>query len=416
MSRIQPFRALTYNNAGAWDTLCCPPYDVVSEQEQRVLEGRNPHNAILLERPLGDDPYKTAKKRLDSWLGSGILQRDEKPAYYMMEMDFTVNEKNYTLRGFTARLKLSPFSEGKVLPHEETLSKAKADRLALMEATGCTFSAIYCLYNDDGAAGEVLTAVSSMPPDIDFSMPDGVTHRLWRITDERLQAKLTAALEDKQAFIADGHHRYETALKYSKENTGGSSGFVPMMLVSMDNPALLVLPTHRVVRDLPDFDLADLIEKCREFFYVKAITDHAHALETLREAYDKNLHAFALYADGTYTLLILKEKAMLEKLLPEVHETLRSLDVTVLHSLILERILGIDKANMAAQINLTYVKATGDALTAVDTGSANCAFLMNATRVGEISDVALSGFKMPQKSTYFYPKLTTGLVINRIVK
>jgi uncharacterized protein (DUF1015 family) len=191
----------------------------------------------------------------------------------------------------------------------------------------------------------------------------------------------------------------------------------------MDNPNLVVYPTHRLVRDLPDFDAAAVVEKCREYFYVKEDLSRDDALEKLSEAYEKNLHAFALYAGGNkYAVMILKDKSTMEAILPDaatatgVQESLRKLDVSVLHSLILERLLGIDKANMAAQTNLTYVKAADDAINAVDSGTANCCFLMNATRVSEISEVALSGGKMPQKSTYFYPKLTTGLVINRIFK
>jgi uncharacterized protein (DUF1015 family) len=382
MPKIQPFKALTYSGgAGTWDTLCCPPYDVVSEDEQRVLENRNPYNAILLERPLGSDPYQTAKKRLDDWLTRGILCRDKQPAYYMIEMDFSVNKKIYTLRGFTAQLELSPFSENKVLPHEETLSGAKADRLELMKATGCNFSAIYCLYNDCGAAGEVLSAVSSISPDIDFTMPDGVTHRLWRITDENLQAKLTAALEDRQVFIADGHHRYETALKY-RESAGGD--FIMATLVDMSDPGLVVLPTHRVVYgcapDAPERFIAAMNGK------ETPLTEPQNG--SIIMYHKGKSYLFAYDSDG--------------------------LDVETLHNQILEPYFGIDKKAMSAQKNLTYTRDINEAVRMVDSGEGQCAFILAATKISQIRDISLAGCKMPQKSTYFYPKLITGLGFNEV--
>jgi uncharacterized protein (DUF1015 family) len=376
----------------------------VSEQEQRVLESRNSYNAILLERPLGEDPYKTAKERLDTWLDRGILRRDEKPAYYVMEMDFAVNEKSYTMRGFTARLKLSPFSEGNVLPHEETLSKAKADRLSLMEATGCNFSAIYCLYNDDGAAGEVLTVASSMPPDIKFTMPDGVAHRLWRITDEKLQEKLTVAFKDKKMFIADGHHRYETALKYRELNGGG---FIMATLVDMSDPGLVVLPTHRVVSGCAP----DAPKKL-----LTAMRDVCHIEETARpsEHPAPPNGSILMYCSGKAYMFTLKNPDVMGKILPDKSAVYRELDVAILHSLMLEPHFGIDKNAMSAQKNLTYVRDINEALRMVDSGEGQCAFILAATKISQVRDVSLAGERMPQKSTYFYPKLITGLGFNEI--
>ncbi|MCL2754204.1 MAG: DUF1015 domain-containing protein [Oscillospiraceae bacterium] len=434
MAVIKPFRGTRYTEkAGELAQLCCPPYDIISEEGRKELLSTNEHNIIRLELPRSykdgaenEDmaSYTEAGETLRNWVASGIMQDDADENIYVYEFSWEHEEQGSTsireVKGFVALVQLAEFSEGIVLPHEETLSKAKTDRFNLMTATKANFSQVYSLYSD--AKGElqgVLESATQAPPTSCFTDEGGVTHKLWAVSDAAVCEQIAELMADKQVFIADGHHRYETALKYSKENAdgaSGTSGYIPMMLVSMDNPALLVLPTHRLVRDLPDFSGAELVEKCREFFYVKESLSREDALEKLGEAYDKGLHAFALYMNRSYTLLILKEKAMLERLLPDMHESLRCLDVTVLHSLVLERILGIDKANMAAQVNLTYVKLAQEAIAAVDSGAANCAFLMNATRVGEIRDTALNGLKMPQKSTYFYPKLTTGLVINRIVK
>jgi len=412
MPKIQPFRALTYtHDAGAWDTLCCPPYDIVSEQEQSVLESRNPYNAILLERPLGEDPYKTAKERLDTWLDSGILHRDEQPAYYMIEMDFIVNEKNYILRGFTARLELSPFSEGKVLPHEETLSKAKADRLALMEATGCTFSAIYCLYNDDGAASEVMTTVSQLPPEIEFSMPDGITHRLWRITDAKLQEKLTVALENKQVFIADGHHRYETALKYRELNGGD---FIMATLVDMSDSGLVVLPTHRLISGCAPDAPERLLTAMRDVCHVEEISLHGGTGAEPPQCPPGHLASILMYYNGKTYMFAFENIDVMEKILPDKSDVYRGLDVAILHSLMLEPHFGIDKNAMSAQKNLTYIRDMDEAVRMVDCGEGQCAFILAATKISQIRDVSLAGEKMPQKSTYFYPKLITGLGFNEV--
>jgi uncharacterized protein (DUF1015 family) len=427
MARIKAFNGTRYSeSAGKLEELCCPPYDIISEEGRQALLAANPHNIIRLELPRSykdgtenedTQSYTEAGKVVKDWVASGILADDANENIYVYEFGWEHEGVRRAVKGFVALVELAEFAEGIVLPHEETLSKAKTDRFNLMTATGCNFSQVYSLYSDkSNALQDVLESATREPAASAFTDADGVTHKLWLISDAAAIAKIAELMADKQVFIADGHHRYETALKYSKENSGGSSGFVPMMLVSMDNPALLVLPTHRLVRDLSDFDCAAIAEKCREYFYLKEGLTRADALEKLNEAYDKSLHAFVLYAGGSYAVMILKDKATMEAILPDTHESLRKLDVSVLHSLVLERLFGIDKANMAAQTNLTYVKAADDAIAAVDSGAANCCFLLNPTRVSEISDVALSGGKMPQKSTYFYPKLTTGLVINRIFK
>jgi uncharacterized protein (DUF1015 family) len=428
MAIIKPFRGTRYSESvGGLSALCCPPYDIISEGERQELLATNPHNIIRLELPRSykdgtenedTDSYTEAGKILNDWIADGVLVDDRDENIYVYEFSWTHEGVHRAAKGFVALVELAEFSAGIVLPHEETLSKAKSDRFNLMTATGCNFSQVYSLYSDKkNELQDVLETTATVSPASSFTDSDGVTHKLWCVSDTDTVAKIAELMSDKQVFIADGHHRYETALKYSKENTGGTSAFVPMMLVSMDNPALLVLPTHRLVRDLPDFDAVAIVEKCREYFYIKEDLSREDALEKLGEAYDKGLHAFVLYSGGNkYALMILKDKSAMVTILPDTHESLRALDVSVLHSLVLERLFGIDKENMAAQTNLTYVKVADEAIAAVDAGSANCCFLMNSTRVSEISDVALSGGKMPQKSTYFYPKLTTGLVINRIFK
>ncbi len=422
MAEIRPFRALRFNTeqAGAISELVCPPYDIISEEQRLAYLERNPHNIIRLELPKGDDPYQEAGKTLQQWLEEGILRQDEQEGIYIYEEEFTVNGLHTKFKGCIVRVKLEEFSKGVVLPHEETLSKAKEDRFNLMKATDCNFSQIYSLYMDPTHAitGQ-LDQLSEGTPENELTDQEGVTHRLWIVNDAAAIARICEAFADKKLYIADGHHRYETALNYRNycheqhKGTGGED-YVMMMLVDMEHPGLVVLPTHRLVRDLPAFDAEKLLEDCKAYFTVTQEADIATAEAKLKTLYDAGQKAFAFYSGGQgYALLTLKDEHILSQLLPEKSAASQGLDVTVLHTLILEKIFGIDADNMAKQINLTYVKQLDDAIAAVQNGKAQCTFLLNPTKVTEIRDVAAAGEKMPQKSTYFYPKLITGLVMNR---
>ncbi len=422
MAEIRPFKALRFNTekAGEISELVCPPYDIISDEQRKQYIQKNPHNIIRLELPKGDDPYNQAGSVLDNWLNSGILKQDDKDSIYIYEEEFTVNNITRKFKGCIVRVKLEEFSKGIVLPHEETLSKAKEDRFNLMKATNCNFSQIYSLYMDpQHIITSKLDKLSDSAPENELTDSDNVTHRLWAVTDENEIKTICNEFKDKKLYIADGHHRYETALNYRnycRENgtAGASSDYVMMMLVDMEHPGLLVLPTHRLVRDLPSFDKERLLEGCGEYFDITEKADISTAEVELKKLYDEGKKAFAFYCgDGGYSIMVLKDLKVISKLLPEKSKALQELDVTVLHTLVLEKVFGIDAENMAKQINLTYVKQFDDAISAVDSGKAQCAFILNPTRVTEIRDVAAAGEKMPQKSTYFYPKLITGLVMNR---
>ncbi|MCL2071393.1 MAG: DUF1015 domain-containing protein [Oscillospiraceae bacterium] len=432
MALIKAFKGLRYSDtAGKLEELCCPPYDIISEKERQELLNRNPHNIIRLELPTsykdgeeakGTAAYEEAGRVVADWVNKGVLADDEEENIYVYEFSFKDNGgKTHAVKGFISLVKLEEFSKGIILPHEETLSKAKTDRFNLMTATGCNFSQIYSIFSDE--QNEVLAALeksTEKPPLSEFTDRDNVTHKLWSIGEQATIAKIAELMSDKQVFIADGHHRYETALNYYKsvqnKSDTGTAAFVPMMLVSMENPGLVVFPTHRLLRDLPSYNYESVIAKSGEYFDITENLTKEDSLALSLEAYKKEKSAFVLYAGNGYTLMVLKDKSVMKTLLPDEHESLQNLDVSVLHSLVLERLFGIDKANMAAQTNLTYIKATDDAIRAVDSKEANCCFLLNSTRISEIRDVSLAGGKMPQKSTYFYPKLTTGLVMNRIFK
>ena len=383
MAVIKPFRGMRFDTdkAGTLKTLCCPPYDIISEEQRKEFIKQNEYNVIRLELPKeGDDVYVRAGEILDMWRSKGVLIHEDKPAIYIYEMEFNAYSKRRSVKGIIARVKVEEFSKGIILPHEFTLSKAKADRFNLMKATNCNFSQIYALYMDsEHTTLKTIDDKSKTDAQYQFTDDDNITHRIWVCTDEDVINKLVNDFADRKLYIADGHHRYETALNYRnycRENgiskEGDAQDYQMIYLVDMEHPGLIVFPTHRMVRDLADFDKDNVLESCEEYFDI------------------------------------------MDSVLPDLSPASRQLDVSVLHSLVLEKTMGIDKENMANQINLTYTKFFEEAIMAVDKGEFQCSFILNPTRVTEIRDVAAAGEKMPQKSTYFYPKMITGMVMNDI--
>ena len=418
MADIKPIRALRYTEkAGPLDTCVCPPYDIVNNEEYNALCKQNPYNLIRLELPLGgEERYEEAGKLFCRWLEDGILARDEKEGIYLYTETFTLEGMTYSFRGLVCRVGLVPFSERVVLPHEETLSKAKTDRFNLLCATGCNFSSVYSLYRDkEGTVRTLLAGCEELPILGEFTDVEGVTHTLQKIEDPTLITRLAEAFTDKQLFIADGHHRYETGLNFKKhmEENGNPEDLeadsILMTLVDLEDDGLVVLPTHRLIRDLP-VEKEAFLQKASLYFTAREYPDVREAREVL-EAH-KDRHAFGFYTGGEgFTLLIGNEKA--DSLTVEGRSAAYAdLDVTVLHTLLLEGVLGIDRENMAKQINLHYTRDQEEAVLSVRRGESTAAFLLNATTVEEIRAVAEAGDKMPQKSTYFYPKLKTGLVMN----
>lgn len=425
MAEIKGYKGLRFNceKAGKIEELVCPPYDIISDQQREEYIKTNPHNIIRLELPKGDDKYNKAAEILKDWLEKGILIKEDKPAIYIYEEEFTAYGKRKAIKGIICRVKLEEFSKGIILPHEFTLSKAKEDRLSLMKATNCNFSQIYSLYMDGGknTLGKI-DSLSKSEPDIQLQDNDNVTHRMWIIKDEKAIADICSDFTDRKLYIADGHHRYETALNYRNylreqglAKEGDACDYQMMMLVDMEHPGLVVFPTHRLVRNLDSFNAERVIDGCKEYFDVTEHSDINTIESTLMELYNQGKKAYAFYCGGSsYKLLVLKDTNIIKKLLPNASTATQQLDVTILHTLILEKIFGIDAENMAKQINLTYTKIFDEAISSVQQGNSQCAFILNPTRVSEIREVASNGEKMPQKSTYFYPKMITGLVMNQL--
>jgi uncharacterized protein (DUF1015 family) len=426
MAEIAPFSGLRYRPDGAPDlaTVLAPPYDVIGESERRALEARSPHNVVRLELPRGEDDgrYPAAAGLLRAWVSEGILRPDDRDAFYVYEQQFSHAGKSYTRRGFFAAVRLEPFDRRVVLPHEHTLSGPKEDRRKLLRATRTQLSPIFGLYRDaDNAAGAVVDAAIAETPTVTATTSDGVRHRLWVLTDAGVIAKLGGLLASKQILIADGHHRYETMLNLRSElRPAGATGVAPsdyamMYLARAEDPGLLVLPTHRLVKGLVGFDLAGLCAAAKAAFDITGGDERtAEAIEArlAREGASGRV-AFAVRVPGesATTWFALKSIVDLSALGPP---SLRNLDVTVLHGVILSSLLGIDAAALASQTNLAYTHDTRDAIERIAAGEAQVGFLMNATKVDEVLAACEAGFVLPQKSTYFLPKLATGFVMYRL--
>lgn len=428
MAEVKPFKGIRYNTekAGEIENLVCPPYDIIDEEQRQGYFNKSKNNIIRLELPTGGKPYATAAKDYKYFKSSGVMVREEKPALYIYEEVFKALGSIHSLKGVVCRVKLEEFEKGIILPHEFTLSKAKEDRTQLIKATNCNFSQVYSLFMDsEHTTTQKLDSLSQGEPDITYTDDDGVTHNMWVVSDEEMINAICSDFDDRKLYIADGHHRYETALAYRDycrekglSKLGDGADYIMMLLVDMEHSGLVVLPTHRLVRNLPVFNentVKDVLKKCEKYFDIEEINDIKLIEDILSDEYNSGKSAFAFYYGGTScNLLRLKDFGVMQNILPDLSKASQELDVTVLHSLILERIFGINKENMAKQINLVYTKTTQQAIGSVQTGKSQCAFIMNPTRVTQIRDVAAAGEKMPQKSTYFYPKPITGFVINEL--
>ncbi len=434
MANVIPFKGLRYNTEmfKNLDDVTAPPYDIISEAEREALYEKSEYNVVRVDFGKGfdtdsdaDNKYTRAGKSIEEWIEKGVLKKEDAPAFYIYEQVFEYNRNPISLKGIISLVELEEFDKKIVLPHEETLSKAKADRFDLMCATNANMSQIYSLFLDeDNDIESLIVKLSSGEPDISFVTGENITQNIWIITDEEQTAKISEKFRDKQLFIADGHHRYETALnfrnKMRSENPGEEKApydYVMMMLTSMNDSGLLVFPTHRMVKNVQDFDETMLVGYLSEDFAVSKIyfTEGDYA-QIIMEKISSVLNGkcFALYTGKDYYYRFeLKNIDAINNYITDKSEAYKNLDVTLLHTLVLERFLGIDQGNMANQKNLFYTRDASEAIEAVKCGEYQCSFLINATHVQDIKDISLANEKMPQKSTYFWPKLVTGIVINK---
>lgn len=431
MNEIRPFHGLRYDErvVGLLGDVLCPPYDVISPVEQLDLHGRSPYNAVRVELglefpedDLASNRYTRAAETLDRWVAAGALRRDEQSAVYLYEQRFQHDGRTLSRPGLLALLRLSGWHEGVVLPHEETMSGPKEDRLRLMRATSANISPLYLLFEDPSRrARSLMETLASEEPDASAVTPDGQTHLLWAVSGER-GSRLVEALASIQLYMADGHHRYETALAYrderraagKRDGEGAGYNFAMVLLVDAEDPGLVVLPTHRLVRAADPWRLSRLEESLAERFEFEPVAaggdadSVARVLTSRMEEAGAAGPAIGMYRIGSAVVL---RPRVTSHLAPGGGRPL--LDVDVLHAGLLEPLLGIGPAELKAGLAASYTRDAAEAVAEVDRSAAQVAFLLNPTRVEQVLETARAVGKMPQKSTYFYPKPPTGLVINR---
>jgi uncharacterized protein (DUF1015 family) len=441
MARIYPFRAWRYNSTSVrLDDVVTQPYDKISPAMQQAYYQRSPYNLVriilglpeLFDAERGESVYTRAARDLAAWREQGILVQEKDPCIFAYSQRFKVpgTDAVKERRGFIALGKLHDYSEQVVFRHEQTLSKPKSDRLNLLKATHAHFGQIFMLYSDPAGSVERILYDGNGPAEAEVTDEYGVLHRLWRVSDPATILLLTTAMADKKLIIADGHHRYETALNYAKEHapTGPAkaeyaaeyrSGHLPqpaypeaavmMTFVNMDSDGLVILPTHRVVHSLAGFDAAAFAQAAEEFFTVEALPagEAAGYMELLGR---QEGTAFVAVTRAGALLLRSKSEAV-AKALADLPERQRQLDLSHLHSIVLDRLLGLDAEKVREQTNLRYLRDAGEAVDLVRRGEADVTFLTNPVSMEQLREVAFAGDVMPQKATDFFPKLLSGLTI-----
>jgi uncharacterized protein (DUF1015 family) len=420
---IAPFRALRYDpvRVPIADAVT-QPYDKITPEMRRRYYAASPFNLVRVvlgnsevEQP---DVYRAAAEHFREWRAQGVLKADAEPSLYFYTQRFTMpgTSKAMERRGLIALGRLYDYSEGMVFRHEQTLAKPKQDRLNLLRATRAQFEQLFMVYSDP--AGKIDAELgTSPPPEIELRDEYDVEHRLWGFSQPDTVARVAALMAEKKVIIADGHHRYETAMDYRNERaasepgrTGASYDYVVMTFVNMDEPGLVILPTHRVVSGLPGFDKDLFLRSAFPYFTVEqaAAADATRLLALLHHAGHQGTAFVAVI--GHEAFLLRARPGAADSLLAAVSPRQRDLDLIQLHKVLLEHVMGISEEAIRQQQNITYVRDAGEAIEKVRSG-AHAAFLVNPVRMEQVRDIAFAGEVMPQKSTDFYPKMLSGLTI-----
>ena len=440
MVKTFPFTGIIYNKDKIKkpSEVCTPPYDVINPEEQQAFYEANDFNfiriALGLEFPSDgeyNNKYIRAAATLDGWLRHKIMLQDDKPAFYAYQQVYHYRRKKYARLGFIGLLRLEDIGRGKVFPHEETYPKAKLDRLQIMRSTSANLESIFSIYSDEKQkVSKILKKFSKRKPLVEAKDRDGVIHRLWRVDRKPSIDKLAKEMRDKAVFIADGHHRYEAALRFKTELKTSNTKFseeesynhVMMYFNALEDPGLQVLPIHRVLRNLNYFDPIRFETELASYFTIKpykatkrsAAATRKKLAKDLEKAGAQGLHAFGMYLGGySYYLLTLKDEQSMEELAPEDKpKAWKLLDTNILHYIVIDKIL---KIAQTTEDKIVYVKEEEEAVRFVDKENCQLAFFLNPTKLEDITSIATKLERMPHKSTYFYPKLLSGLVLNKIV-
>ena len=411
---IQPLRTLRYDTAvaGPLDDLIAPPYDVIDDAMRADLAGRNEHNVVELDLP---QSYEGAAQTLADWREDGVLVQEDEPAMWVLRQEYTAPDGSARTRtGFFARVRVEDYGAGRIRPHERTHPGPREDRLRLTRATRANLSPIFSLFPDaSGGARETLEQVTNEEPFADVTDDEGTRNTLWRVADPDHIAALQGALADAELLIADGHHRYETARVYADEIGGeGDHRYVLMLLVALEDPGLLIFPTHRLLTGLKD-DAGKQIairDTARRDFDIEELDDP----QKLEPPPGNDRVTFG-YMDSFFKRpfrFTLKDQAIADEALAGMPEPYRRLDTAVLEAIVLRGALHMSEDDISHLRGLDYSKNLDDAIERVESEAADAGFFMRPTPVEQVREVAATGESMPPKSTYFYPKVPTGLVFN----
>ncbi len=421
--RIEPFQGLLYDVArsGALSNVVAPPYDLIDQTRQDALYARSLYNIVRLELNRDPDRYSSAASTLREWRTAGVLRRAARPAIYLYSQFFEVEGRRFRRDGFIVRIRLEEFSAGRTLPHERTFPAAKQDRLELLAALDTNVSSIFGLYaGAHPALARLMAELLAHAPAFEVTDDLGICNQLRPIEDSVAIAAIQNELETPRIFIADGHHRYETALEYRRRRRAAEGDpaaaqpydYAMMTLVGCDDSGLVILPTYRVARRLDPEAIASFDTRAAQFFELEEFSS-ADAMRAALAKAGPGVLAVALGGERVkLRLLRLKDPRAMADAMPQAPQAVRRLDVSVLHELVLERVFGITSAQVKAGGLVEYTIDALAALGGVGPGTASGAFLMNPPAVGDVEAVSDAGAVMPEKSTYFYPKLLTGLVLN----
>jgi uncharacterized protein (DUF1015 family) len=421
MADVQAFRALHYDLGvvGSLQSVIAPPYDVIDREQRKQLAARSEHNVVAIDLPqdpLGGDPYEEAARLLDLWKRQGAVVRDERPAMWALQQDYTGPDGSArTRRGFFARVRVEDYGPGRIRPHERTHPGPKEDRLRLTRATKTNLSPIFSLYDDpEGAAWTALEPHLGGEPWGEATDADGSVNRIWKVDDAAAIARVALAVADVELLIADGHHRYETARVYAEEIGGeGDHRYVLMCLVALQDPGLTIFPTHRLLNDVKDPAVQERLGS-----YLKEkfdVTESDAADLTPPDDPDPNRPIEFGYIDSHFQKayrLRLKDQAVADAALADYPEPYRHLDTAVLEALILKGVLGMTEDSIAHLEGLGYSRTDDEARALVASGEYDCAFFLRSSPVRQVQEIAAAGVNMPPKSTFFYPKVPTGLMFN----
>jgi len=421
MPEIRPFKGIRYNPEKIPNLadVICQPYDQITNKMERTYKSKSPYNfvrLVLTKYADGHDrpkEYRDAKRFAENWINDQIFIHDGGEAIYPYWQEFTIADKQYVRKGFLCAVRLEELGTGNILPHEKTLSKPKADRLNLLRITKKDVEPVFLLYTDPkDVVNTTLAQYCETSPLIDVTDEKNVVHKVWRVEEAAAVEKIASTLKDSIFVIADGHHRYETAYNYMQEQTGidktHPANFKLITLVNIEDPGLLILPTHRLIGNLTDFSLTTFLEKTEKHFDIKKTSKD----EIVKDLEKTGSQAFGFYSTQTSYILKLKSDKVLKEFLPDRSDEYRNLDVVILHTLLIEDVLGIQPENIEDHVK--YERGVRATMKRVDVGAFQFCFLMNATKSEQVKHVAQKKERMPQKSTDFYPKLISGLVLRDI--